>query len=236
MKQYKLIKEYPGSPTLGYIITPNIGAEYYYSSFPEFWQQVVEKEYEILSYISKDNKVMLHAPFLENSETFYKTSGYKIYSIKRLSDGEVFTVGDNVQLLDWNTINTKINTILLNNNNNVYFEIIQDKNIASYETKKLKNWRKVKKPLFTTEDGVEIYKGGKFCSVMDYTLHSIDKTAENVEYRYDLFKFFSTKEAAEEYILMNKPCLSINDVMKNYYSHSKYIMSTKLAKLVKEKL
>jgi len=55
MKKFKLIKTYPGSPELG--------AEVDFTGFkqltqqaieyPEFWEQVVEKDYEILSYIKK---------------------------------------------------------------------------------------------------------------------------------------------------------------------------------------
>jgi hypothetical protein len=70
MKQYKLIKEYPGSPKLDTkIIKSNIyrktGKEVIQSfmikgevwfklddpeNYPEFWELVVEKDYEILSF------------------------------------------------------------------------------------------------------------------------------------------------------------------------------------------
>ena len=70
MKKYKLIKKYPASPVLGIVIHKggnkiysHIG-DYYHSSgqnvhllnstienSPEFWEEVVEKEYEILSFI-----------------------------------------------------------------------------------------------------------------------------------------------------------------------------------------
>lgn len=33
-----------------------------------------------------------------------------------------------------------------------------------------------------------------------------------------VIEYFSTKEAAEEYILMNKPCLSYNDVINKWWS------------------
>ena len=52
-------------------------------------------------------------------------------------------------------------------------------------------------------------------------------------------KYFSTKETAEEYILMNKPCLSITDILniKVFGSHlnSSWIIA-QLKKLVKSKL
>lgn len=66
------------------------------------------------------------------------------------------------------------------------------------------------------------------------------KTVLNIEYdllarKYKLADYlkFSTKEAAEEYILMNKPCLSINDVNSDF-SITKYRMK-QLKKLVKSR-
>lgn len=87
MKKYKLIKEYPGSDHEGIIVslkTPNglyEGYQYNYSTKhvennPEYWEEVVEKDYEVL---------------------IAKTVPYTILSVKRLSDGEVFTVGDTLE-------------------------------------------------------------------------------------------------------------------------------------------
>lgn len=48
------------------------------------------------------------------------------------------------------------------------------------------------------------------------------------------FLAFSTKKKAEEYILMNKPCLSINDIKHMLYSGAR---KNKLAeKIVKSRL
>ena len=92
MKQckYKLIKKYPGSDSVGTIVT-GYGKDGWYSKGPggktydwtlivynpEYWEEVVEKDYEIL-----------------------KTCPIEgiIYSVKRLSDGEVFTVGDRIKV------------------------------------------------------------------------------------------------------------------------------------------
>ena len=48
MKKYKLIKTYPGSPKLGTILTHE---ELQYCNWNEYYQEVVEKDYEILSLI-----------------------------------------------------------------------------------------------------------------------------------------------------------------------------------------
>jgi len=100
MKKYKLIKTYPGSPLLGKVLKPKIekdnedtnnffweGSWFNPNDFPEFWEEVFEKDYEILSQVTKYNPL-----------DDYKVTGTKIYSIKRLSDGEVFTLGDTIKV------------------------------------------------------------------------------------------------------------------------------------------
>jgi len=93
MKKYKLIKEYPASPKLGFILfkrhcgtyhnieTGNVYGSRMIENQPEFWEEVVEKDYEILKTCPIEG-------------TFY--------SVKRLSDGEIFTVGDKAKTVDIN--------------------------------------------------------------------------------------------------------------------------------------
>jgi hypothetical protein len=132
-----------------------------------------------------------------------------IHSIKRLSDNEVFAIGDKI--------------------NNQYtidrFEFSYNKkDILVYLDSKtsaggwigLKTLYHSKQLLFTTEDGKDIYEGDEY-----YSVHRLGlKTLKNYEYSPKHpnlcdWKRFSTKELAEEYILLNKPCLSINDVREN---------------------
>ena len=95
MKKYKLIKEYPGSNSLGTIAQPNDLLQHdFFEKYCEFWEEVVEKDYEILSYIKKGSTTC----------TTTKRRGgerhdeyWNIHAVKRLSDGEIFTVGDNVE-------------------------------------------------------------------------------------------------------------------------------------------
>jgi hypothetical protein len=64
---------------------------------PEFWEEVVEKDYEILKYHSIEN------PSIGRTTCNSKLNDtYSIYSVKRLSDGEVFTVGDKAKTVDTN--------------------------------------------------------------------------------------------------------------------------------------
>src|SRR5690606_3435836 len=114
--------------------------------------------------------------------------------------------------------------------------------------------------LFTTEDGVDVYEGDivysletdrksrrkyKVCSVLESTTDKvpgcISSDGFNALFPQDGDKIFSTPEAAEEYILLNKPCLSMKDVIDYMYECT--IFDTKntndyplLRKLVESKL
>lgn len=224
--KYKLIKEYPGSPKLGTELIPKVDKEndntnnYYWEgswfnpkNFPEFWEEVVEKDYEIVDFHKGDNKII---------------------SIKRLSDDEIFTIGDKI------FPNNKIHkfeikdSILKIWHCDISFStpIIegpsgQPGNCSWIED--ISNVQKIKQKLFTTEDGVDIFEGDKIYSIDKTKLifKDIDRIIQSQYFeRSSLYKYFSTKEKAEEYIFMNKPVLSLNDVASIYISADKPIRDT----------
>ena len=231
MKKYKLIKEYPGSPKLNSIweyegnvwsdcnhfTSPIINPE----NYPEFWEKVVEKDYEILSFIATkwckgDRYLTIRKP--DEDYTVYdflykgacvQSGDYQIHSIKRLSDGEIFTIGDEIGVSGFSfpivsfKIHDEENTILVS---------YRDKNGSGLYNTRLKNIQKVKKPLFTTEDGVDIFEGDKYYKIVNKTFQLL--VMENASKGESLkSKIFSTKEKAEEYILLIKPWLSFQDVL-----------------------
>ena len=82
--KYKLIRTYPGSLKLNTIIEIHPEQETgYYSENIQFWQEVIEKDYEILATVGDNDSLK-----------------QTIYSVKRLSDGEIFTIGDTVKCED----------------------------------------------------------------------------------------------------------------------------------------
>ena len=119
MKKYKLIKKYPFGPKLGFIVEFNpeypdvypakieAGRECYLNleeckNNPEFWEEVIEKDYEILSIIGT-NKHPLPKTTLYLKDVYKKdfaghlndeSNCWQIHSVKRLSDGEVFQIND----------------------------------------------------------------------------------------------------------------------------------------------
>lgn len=159
------------------------------------------------------------------------SSWWDIHSVKRLSDGEVFNVGDRT----FDGVITK-------------FEILDDVLIVFIDNV---TWitlhlvKKVKQLLFTTEDGVDIYYGAKVHSVDKNFLISADDNRyipENFKPKLE-YKYFSKREAAEEYILLNNPCLSIKEIAPIFgmfhLDNSKLSLdrlSDKLKDLVKTKI
>ena len=220
---YKLIKCYPGSPKLGTIVDNNsnlfnitiaVNSKYSIVNYPEFWELQIEKDYEILDkeytpgYCYHGNK---------------NPNQWKIKSIKRLSDNEIFTIGDKIKLVEGKDI-IEINIININNNTI---------NFNWYENR-LDSFKKVKQPLFKTEDDIELYENNKYYIVAK----SLNISVNDEGIITKLFKpserylYFSTKEKAEEYIINNKPCLSLNDIKS--ILNQKY--NTKFTELVKSKI
>lgn len=265
MKKYKLIKEYPGSPNLGTIVeykddqyelyliegkTPNYGQfpKPYVEDLPEFWEEIKDK-YQILSFVNSDNtifKIQLNGLYKDESvgwdygfEEGWRTLNHilteaidcKIYSVKRLSDNVIFTIGDYIR--DYPNP-TKITQFTI------------DKSWGGGLRVGYKNGgtaitaiSKVSPPLFTTEDGVDIYDKNY------YPIHHLGINGNNKNYIYaDRAEYisnnprmcFAFKENAEEYVLKNEPCLSINDIINTCKAYITPDLEASLKRIVKQKL
>ncbi len=93
--------------------------------------------------------------------------------------------------------------------------------------------------LFVTEDGVNVFENDKYWYVINHTPVEVLAFPNCTYGDKDNVKYFSTKDAAEEYVLMNKPQLSIQDVMnrlehyiqdkRNALSNLKYFITSKNA-------
>jgi hypothetical protein len=272
MTKYKLIKEYPGSPKLGILVSKaKFHMHYNYNggdfnsslrisdveNHPEYWELVVEKDYEILSYYAKNisgkgddyidptyiwkqktngkwarfyNEEFHTTPY--TTDQINNHNGYCIHSVKRLSDSEIFTVGD------------KVNSRSFENQTIISFMMFQDGfsiELSDVECD-LDCLKKLKQPLFTTEDGVDIFEGDKFyCVSTPYKWEIIKRIGGDglaIKEEWIRKRCFLSKEKAEEYILMNKPCLSINDVLKTFVkANINYeTQERRLIQLLKQKL
>lgn len=115
MKKYKLIKEYPGSDSLGTIITGSKETMYskglgyrnydwsHVETHTEYWEEVVKLDYEIIQILYAteirtlfDGGYRIHPAGIGFPLEYLLDNGGKIHSVKRLSDGVIFTIGDRV--------------------------------------------------------------------------------------------------------------------------------------------
>ncbi len=224
--------------------------------YPEFWEKVVEQDYEILSFKQDSLQTDLWTKFGDlwdrnvngqcvttpyTTEDMLKNPLYVIHSVKRLNDGEIFTIGDVVDGTFYKNIT--INSIDVNPDCTTQVQINhKDEGINLLTAKK------VKQPLFTTHDNVDIYEGDTYHSIWFESFSYVGNyVAEVINSRFsnENCKTFSTKEKALDYIAMNKPCLSIEDVLhfleKDFSANWKYDRTTnivlgKFKELVKSKL
>ena len=249
MKKYRLIKNYPGcSWTLNSICSNDFiwdnGKKVYLKNYPEFWEEVVEKDYEILSFVA--NKRHINPGFIieiENNISIFgghNIKGYiedadnwwNIYSVKRLSDGEIFTINDRIKVFCGYSFIKKFNI------NNLNVLICTSKTGECFN---IENLEHIKKPLFTTEDGVDIFENDEVWGITKNVWKPFYRNAKlnnKIVTETWFHGKFSTKEKAEEYILMNKPCLSINDFLSvSYFTvKSKTRTIKRLKKLINSKL
>ena len=105
----------------------------------------------------------------------------------------------------------------------------------------LEFWQEVVKrePLFKTFDGVDVFEGDYYhsvnplyiyCGKNTITISNRPDKSNHWETNRNCLKFFSSKEKAKEFIILNKPCLSLKEVTE-YWQQEK-----DLKELVKSRL
>lgn len=315
MKNYKLIKTYPGSPDLGYvtkkgvndgIVNPNKFPEFWklvepkyvkcISRWPDFtigkiynwpepiddhglkqttifnfssWDKVFEEstkeeynaqfvDYQILAIKDSINNDVFtlrengeyvvtsikqwnnRKDILYDASFFFKDSRYVIYSVKRLSDNKVFTIGDRI-IVGTKNYDVKyacyskmgasfiIQSFILDKDTHgldapigIY---VQDTKDGFYITINYLN--EVKTPIFTTEDNVPICEGDSYWFV--WTTKNCARGQEPMVAYYvkqfipvtgatlcDDAKYFSTQKAAENYIDKHKVLIVTDDNVNLY--------------------
>lgn len=215
MKKFKLIKEYPASPKLGFIVferhcgmyhnieTGNMYGSQMIENQPEYWEEVIEKDYEIISYVAKDNPTNITT---KRRGAHLHEEYWTIHKVKRLSDGEIFTVGDLIKTPY--TERTRILKFKTPEANEYFIEI-------STGFTRLLSLEKVKQPIFLTQDGKDIFVGDRIIWVNKNSLSHGDFTADYGSlFLSDQVAYFLSAVDAQDYISRNKPRLSIEDCFK----------------------
>jgi len=194
----------------------------------EFWEDITT-DYEILSFIS-------HYPNEEGTILFYdgekcvdRTDGasphstinksdclldekVSIHSVKYLPTQEVFTIGDKFMYM-YSDKKETVKGIIIRGG---CIWLQTDLRNPTYGVT-LEYAKKIKEPLFVTEDGIKIFDEKQLVwdtSDLNWgfldTTPALDmkKVLEKSGYR----KAWSEKSKAEEYLLENTPCLSLTDL------------------------
>jgi len=170
------------------------------------WQEIIEKDYEILAF-SFENRIdykvctglFKFKGAISNGWPEESYKNWQIHSIKRLSDNEIFTIGDK----------TNNGTISKFENCSVGVRVFFKEKPENYNV----NLNTIKKViyLFTTHDGVDIYEDDVVHWIAFYKdkipcyLYKSGFVKEHLELDLvNIYKVFSTKQAAEEYIVKQK--------------------------------
>lgn len=205
------------------------------------WEKVIEKDYEIVSYTFEDilctkrsNGKYLRVDCTDKGGVTLKEvlsfwrDGYAIHSVKRLSDGEVFTVGDKVGFK--NHSDEEVIESIVIKRGNLWLNFSKD------ELCRLSGVKKLKQPLFTTEDNVEIYAGDVFYYIGDALNICETKCLFKGDGDFEKFKNFAKKENAEEYVKQNEKKYSLKDMVKlaNHWAYIKSVTPENALKVMEK--
>ena len=192
------------------------------------WEEIVEKDYEILMYRGKINTDI----YFDNPEYFSRlNSDWEIYSIRRKSDGVEFKIGDKVC---WNWLDTDLKYFTIKNFNiikdTLKFNTVEEsvQNFIFELLSKEYNLQHYKEPILTTEDGYECTLDDRVFGVLPkgswetrfginaesgILVHNLYDTGGKRYSEYSPWLWFKTKENAEKYIYENKPEFSRKQIL-----------------------
>jgi hypothetical protein len=199
-------------------------------------------EYEILSFDGSkfsEEQVRAAAKFGEYDPNgiyvaYALQHNFPIHSVRRLSDGEVFSVGDQI---DATGEKCRITGFKVLANWEGGLMVCTDETPTSGSSLRLVTKLPTPQPLFTTEDGVDLF------SISD-TVYGVcpEGTWETRELGLLLepnktnWKWFAIEYNRDIYIRENKPCLSYKDVFDAFEEADVPYMNSKIHKALFEKV
>lgn len=180
----------------------NIGNVFYVGkAIPK---EVPKPDYEILECIMHGDY-----PHKYINRCLTKENPCKIHSVKRLSDNSIWTIGDNTEQGTIKGFQQGIGEW----DKEIFAEFSNGETGCRLNINYLKKVPE-RKPLFYADNGLTPICGGdKFWLVSETQFYLIPQTAnfDNMPYHAD--KKFSSLQLANEYLLMNKPTLSLNELL-----------------------
>lgn len=141
---------------------------------------------------------------------------FDIHSVRRLGDNpETFTVGDEVEW-DLNQLPGRMGEAKFTIKS---FNIFHDRMFVNNKNICIDYLSKTPIPVkpelaFVGEDGKNIYKGDRYAYVPKETLAWINVSdGKSYPLPKESFLYFSTEQAAQTFVVENKRCLSVKDVL-----------------------
>jgi hypothetical protein len=145
--------------------------------------------------------------------------GYSIHSVKRLSDMEVFTIGDIVNYGKITKFQVDGEMMLVNTGKG-----------WSYDLGEIRSERK---PIFVTNDDVKVFEGDEYWYISpQWSVLSV-KSANG--FMHGAFAILSTEQAAKDWVVLNKPSLSLAELVSSGIINQGSPQYDKILKLAKSK-
>lgn len=203
-------------------------------SLPTEWDQALDafkklllsKEWEILSFINTAGSLWAlqsDGGYGIGSNTLHEMlyiggcvdlGHFRIQSVRRISDGEIFTIGDKIRVgeLDLDSVLDVeiVDKILVNKSNNICLYT------KTYHNNGLSILKAIKsispKVLLTTADGVDITGDDQMLYILDPSTWKKGDFFFTNGPKYDGMKIFSTTKARRDYVIENKPMFSFAEL------------------------
>lgn len=175
-----------------------------------------EKDYEIISF--NTGEMIWTLGDNGNYWSPYRCSNYdintmlrdgdRIHSVKRLSDNTIWTIGDKVYWVDVFEYSHTIDKFEVDYKG--YMRVTGSVPVPfDFPFTQIEKFKE-RNPLFTTEDGKEIFKGDAYwCVFSNFDIRTYIAVNHNLNGRW----IFSNEEKAIEFVFNNKPTLSLNDLL-----------------------
>ena len=236
MQKYKCIKKYPHGPEIGKEIHDSWeGESRSLANYPDYWELVspIYKISSILSYdgdrILDDEENLLAYLELKDMNEFVP---WVINSVLRISDDITFTVGDRVYYYDNTFIKWEIDNFHLREDGVMLARSKDNQMVETIDT-----ICKVEPVSFRSYDNLELTEKSEYYVVgprFNFIQNGTPQTYPSFTKNKTKYFVFANKENAINFIIHNKPCISIEDIMATV--NLGLGAGTKLKELVKSKL
>lgn len=192
------------------------------------WEEVKENTYRIVKVRNKNEgflltyngEICIHRTddlsiISTGSLSNVSFDHFDIYEVERVSDKQLFSIGDNTDYGIIKEFTVSANNIVIN---------FENSNIGAF----LQNVKKIETPILITEDGVKCYANNHpelfWVDLVNWETGTDSRNKfRSTEEIFTLdIKYFALKQNRDEWIINNKPLFSIKDIETVYVTAGQY--------------